>query len=329
MPGHIDIHHHVVTDQYRSILGRADLGSIANAAFPPWSLDLTYERMAELGIARALLSVSAPGASVGDPADWAAYARDLNDDLAALRDGDTQRLGMLALLPLPHVDASLAALEYAYDTLGADGLILLTSYKGRYLSDPEFDPVLAELDRRNAVVLLHPNVPVALPASGLGHARPGILEFTFDTTRVAADLITGGTMDRYSNISWVLSHLGGTLPFVAWRLGMIELTPPGWWESVAGAGRTVRDYLRRFYYDTAMNAGPEQLRFVADLVGADRLVYGSDTPFGPREFIARTTASLEGAGVNSADRVAVSYGTARGLFGGAPSPKLTDPADAP
>lgn len=315
MHGHLDVHHHVVTDQYRAVLRRADVGTVANASFPDWSLDLTYERMAELGIARSLLSVSAPGASVGAPANWAAQARDLNSELATLRDADPDRLGMLALLPLPNVEDSLAAIEHAYDTLHADGLIVLTNYQDVYLSDPRFEPVLAELDLRRAVVLVHPNVPARVPDSGLAGIRPGVLEFTFDTTRVAADFIAHGTLDRYPHISWVLSHLGGTLPFVAWRLSMIESTPPGLWESVAAPGATVRDYLRRFFYDTAMSAGPEQLRFVAGLVGADRLVYGSDTPFGRPDFVTRTTRSLEHAGLTDDEHAAVSHGNALRIVG--------------
>lgn len=320
MSGHIDVHHHAVPPGYRRALQRAGIETVAGVPFPAWQPDQSYERMATLGISRALLSLSAPGPSIGDRSDWPSVARDANAELAGLRDGDPARFGMLAALPLPDVDAALNEITHVYDTLQADGLIMLTNYHGVYLTDPLFEPVLSELDRRQAVVLVHPTIPVPLREHGLGR-RPGVLEFTFDTTRVAADLIVNGALDRYPGIRWILAHLGGTLPFVSWRLSMVEMTPPGFWSSVAAPGATLRDYLRRFYYDTAMNAGPHQLALVAGQVGADRLLYGSDTPFGPDPFIDATTAALQNAGLTPDERIAVAYGNAQRLFALEPDTK--------
>ncbi len=206
-------------------------------------------------------------------------------DLSARHPGT---LGGFALLPLPDVDAALAEITYALDVLRLDGVAVLTNYEGRYLGDRWFEPVLAELDRRHAVVHVHPNLPPAMADARLLLPAP-VLEFTFDTTRMVAELILTETPARYPNLKLVLSHLGGTLPWAAWRLSMLDEFPS------AGGGRRepVHDQLRRFYYDVALSASPEALQLAAEVVGTDRLLYGSDIPFAPAPFVAKNTAQVD------------------------------------
>src|SRR5262249_28504605 len=129
------------------------------------------------------------------------------------------RFGTLAALPLPDVDAALAELAYALDQLKMDGVCLLSSVGERYLGDPLFDPLLAELDRRGTPVFIHPHQPrssqqahLALPAA--------LVEYVFDTTRVVASLLVSGRLERYPHVSFILSHAGGAVPYVAARLAI-------------------------------------------------------------------------------------------------------------
>ncbi len=314
-PKRIDFHNHFVPAVYRDRLARSGIDSVGRVPFPAWDADTMLERMNVLGIARALLSISAPGVDFGDAALAADLARATNDHLLELRALHPRRVGGLATLPLPYVDAALAELA-RLDGSGMEGVILLTSHQGRYWSDPAFAPVLEALNARRALVLLHPGVPKGTEELGLA-LPPPILEFVFDTTRAVADMIFTGVLDRYPNIRWVLAHLGGTLPYVAWRMSMIEHSDRGAYAAFRERGRTVADYLRGLHYDTAVSAGPASLKAALELVGPERLVFGSDIPFLPFGFAQETVRALEGfEPLTQAQRDAIDFGNAAALLDG-------------
>lgn len=271
-------------------------------------------RLDELLVRTAAVSVSAPGVGFGPPAGRAALARACNEEGAALQQAYPDRVRLLATLPLPDVDAALSEVAYALDELGAAGFILLTNHEGIYLSDQRLEPVLAELDRRAALALVHPAVPPGageLPMT----LPPAFVEFSFDTTRTIVDLIVRGVIDRFPQVRFILSHLGGALPFLASRLSMLELSdrrPAVQWRQHQ---RAFADYLRHFWYDTA-TCGPASIAAAASVTGMERLVFGSDAPFGPPLFTDRTVAALDSCCELSADdKQAISSGTARLLLG--------------
>lgn len=307
----IDFHQHFVPDVYRQKLAAAGVDTIGRVPFPAWSEAQMFERMEALGIARAILSISAPGVDFGDAALAVDLARATNDLLLEMRAAHPTRIGGFATLPLPDVDAALAELV-RLDGSGMEGVILLTSYRGRYWSDPAFAPVLEALDARQTLVLLHPGVPAGAPDLAL---PPPLLEFVFDTTRTVADMIFTGVLDRYPRIRWVLSHLGGTLPYVAWRLSMIEHSDRSAYAAFRERGRSVQDYLRSLWYDTAVSAGPASLKATLELLGAERLVYGSDIPFLPQDFAQQTTAALDNfEPLTAAERDAIDFGNGGALL---------------
>jgi 6-methylsalicylate decarboxylase len=313
-PHRIDVHHHYLPSCYRAALAAAGLDSVSGSPFPSWSPDGMIGRLDELQVRTAAVSVSAPGVGFGPPAGRPALARASNEEGAALQQAYPGRVRLLATLPLPDVDAALSEVAYSLDELGAAGFILLTNHDGVYLSDPRLEPVLAELDRRGALVLAHPAVPPGageLPMT----LPPAFVEFSFDTTRTFVDLIIRGVIDRFPRIRFILSHLGGALPFLAWRLGMLEVSerrPAVQWQQ---HHRAFADYLRHFWYDTA-TCGPATIAAAASVVGMDRLVFGSDAPFGPPLFTDRTAAALDGCGeLDAGDKQAISSGTARLLLG--------------
>jgi predicted TIM-barrel fold metal-dependent hydrolase len=288
--GLVDVHHHVVPGAYRAELERSGHSAVGGIPLPPWDPESMLERMGALGIEHAVVSISAPALVPVAAGRRAELARECNEELAALAKARPGRLGAFATLPLPDVDAALAEIDHALGPLGLDGVALLTNYGGRYPGDETLRPVLEELDRRRAVAHVHPNLPPEMPEARL-LLPPPVLEFTFDTTRALADMIATETLERQPGIAFVLSHLGGALPFLAWRLSMLDAVP-----SAAHPERPrmpVREQLRGLYYDTAVAAGPENLRLAAELLGTDRILYGSDTPFAPAPFVEANTRGLE------------------------------------
>lgn len=312
--GRIDFHNHFVPDVYRGTLATAGIQTVGRVPFPAWDVETMLVRMDTLGIGKALLSISAPGVDFGDAVLAAELARSTNECLIALKAEHPGRIGGLATLPLPDVGGALRELDWLAGS-GLEGLILLTSYRGRYWTDPAFVPVLERLDAVGALVLLHPGVPAGAEALGLT-LPPPILEFVFDTTRSVAEMMFAGILDRYPNIRWVLSHLGGALPYVSWRLSMMEHSDRGAYAAFRERGRTVADYLRSLHYDTAVSAGPAALRAAIELLGTERLVFGSDIPFLPFGFAQKTLAALKAfEPLTPAERDAIDFGNGAWLIG--------------
>lgn len=289
--GFIDVHAHFVTDSY---LERARAAGHERPdgvpAWPSWSAAAHLELMDEAGVDTAVLSVSSPGVHFGDDAAARALAREVNEDGAALVRDHPGRFGLFASLPLPDADGALAEIEYAFDVLGADGVVLETNTHGVYLGDARLEPVFAELDRREAVVFLHPTSPVCWERSALGRPRP-MVEFIFDTARTVTDLLFAGTLERHPGLKVVVPHCGGALPVLADRInGFMRLFMP------AGTGAPgALALLRRLYYDTAGPAFPRQIPALLNLVEPGRLLYGSDYCWTPAAAALEHAASFAAA----------------------------------
>ncbi|GAA2613558.1 amidohydrolase family protein [Dactylosporangium fulvum] len=281
VPGHIDVHQHYFPDFYVAALHRAGRAASGGAPLPDWSEADCLSMLDRRGIETAVLSLAPPGVQLGDPAGSAELAARCNDYLAELCARHPGRLGGFGALPLPDVPASLAEIARVYDDLGLDGVGLLTNVAGRYLGDPEFEPVFAELGRREAVVYLHPVEPVVDPAPSLG--LPGwFAEFPFDTTRTLTDLILRGTLERHDGLRLIVAHAGGAAPFIVNRINNVWRELPG---AAQRAPAGVTAYLRRLYYDTASCGAGYGLRLVRDLAGVEQIVLGSDYPFVPEHAV--------------------------------------------
>lgn len=286
----IDVHAHFVTDRYRTEAQQA--GHTLPDGMPAWP-DWTVEQHLRLldihRIRTAVLSVSSPGVHFGDDHAAAELARHVNDTAAELERAHPARFRQFATLPLPDVPAALAETSRALDELGAAGVIVESNIAGHYLGDPLFDPLLAALDERAAVVFLHPTSPPCWHAVSPEWPRP-MLEFPFDTTRTVADLLLRGTLQRYPNIQFVIPHCGGTLPLLADR---IELFRTAFVDTEQQPG--TRQLLSRLWYDLAGTPFPTQAQSLMDLVGTDRLLYGSDYCFTPPAAVANQIASIDTA----------------------------------
>ena len=290
-PGYLDVHAHFLTDSYvrRAREAGHELPD-GVPAWPTWSAAAHLELMDRCSIETSMLSISSPGVHFGDDTAARRLAREVNEAGAEAVREHPGRFGLFASLPLPDVDGALEEIAYAYDTLHADGVILETNTHGTYLGDPDLEPVWAELDRRRAVVFLHPTSPVCWERSALGRPRP-MIEFIFDTARTVTDLLMAGTLDRHRDLTVIVPHCGGALPVLADRIdGFMRMFMP---EGTEAPGAV--EQLRRLHYDLAGPALPRQLPALLSLVGSDRLLYGSDHCWTPAAEVEAHVAGLDAA----------------------------------
>ncbi|WDM14273.1 amidohydrolase [Streptomyces lavenduligriseus] len=274
-PARIDVHQHIVPPVWAETLAAQGLDS-GGWAIPDWSPESAIAMMDEQGIATGVLSVTAPGVHLGDDAQARYLARVVNEYGAEVVKDCPDRFGHFASIPLPDVDAAVAEAVHALDTLHADGVVLMSNARGRYLGDPDFEPLWAELDCRGANVFIHPAQP---PMDLLPGTPAPLADYVFDTTRSALNLVLNGVMHRYPNVRVILSHGGGFLPYAAYRFTGLTST-------VVDRERTAEDILRdlkRFYFDTALSASPSALPALLAFAEPGHVLYGSDWPFAPQE----------------------------------------------
>ena len=224
-PQRIDVHHHVAPPPWLEAVKKAKLD---NPPIVNWSVEKSLEDMDKAGIATAVVSPTTPQVNFlhNDKETAARIARESNEYVKKMMGDHAGRFGMFAMLPLPHIDASLKEIAYVFDTLKADGIGTMTSYGDKWLGYPEFAPVWEELNRRKATVYTHPTTPNCCVNLVHGVSEAAI-EFGTDSTRTIASLLLSGTSQRYKDINWIFSHGGGALTAVAERFQIqIVSTPP-------------------------------------------------------------------------------------------------------
>ncbi|WP_007517766.1 amidohydrolase family protein [Pseudofrankia saprophytica] len=270
--GRIDVHQHAMTPAGRQWL--IDHGLLPPSGGPPWAqwdLDSTLQIMDETGIAAGVLSGPVPSEFLaGLTADQIREMTKVgNESLAEVVRGHPKRFGFFGFLPLNQVDVALEAAAYALDTLKADGVAVNLHSAGLYLGDPSFDPVLAELNRRKAVVFTH---PFNLAGCGGAPVAEFLVDFLTDTTRAAVKMVLNGTLTRFPDLKLILPHGGGFFPYMAGRLQLGTYLGAGVDEATA-----VRS-VKRFFYDTAMPTSPHATPSLLAGAGGDRILFGSDWP---------------------------------------------------
>jgi len=283
--GRIDMHHHFAPPAWVAEVRGRPLLQPANTR---WTPSQSIEDMDRGGVAAAVVSITNPGIWFGDAKQTERLARACNEYGARLVQDHPARFGFFAAMPLPDVDATLKEIAYAYDVLKADGVGLLTSYGDAWLGNRAFRPVMEELNRRKAVVAVHPTAADCCRtleyAPGVG---PGSIEYGTDTTRAIMGVAFSGDAARCPDIRFIWSHAGGSVPFLAGRIegasaGAKEALPHGF---IAA--------LKTFYYDVAGAANRGAIASLQQLVPATQIVFGTDfPPGGTSAAVARTLADL-------------------------------------
>jgi len=280
MRGRIDVHAHMIPTFYQDAVYAAGTGP-AIGRYPQWSAASALETMDKHGIATALLSVAQPGVTFTVGQDAASLARRCNEFAADLARLHPQRFGSFLTVPMDSIDHAVAEIEYGLDTLHADGVCLFASIADKFLGDEQFDPVLQLLNERHAAVFVH---PAYHPSSrSLDLPWPGfMIEYVFDTTRAAVNLLFSGALQRFADIKFILSHGGGTIPYLAWRLTVSPRIDPRLPMMTEGE---IMDGLAHFYYDTALTVGPQADAALAATADPSHILFGSDWPFANSQIV--------------------------------------------
>jgi len=310
-PQRIDVHHHFQPPEFIADLKRRGIQWTGGPAIPEWNIEMARETMERNGIAAAVASV-VPHVNWGDDAAAIRWARHCNEFTARIVHDDPEHFGGFASMPMPDVDATCAELEYALDTLKLDGIILMASQGVQYLGDPSYEELFAELDRRKAVVFIHPNtVPPGAIVPRLSLPW-GIVEFVFDTTRCITNLLYTGMLERYPNIRYIVSHAGGAVPYIALRIALGAHELPGIGDKVP---KGALHYLQQLYYDTALSTSEYVFAALRQFVPTSQLLFGSDWPLVPEKVVKMETAGLENSKVlDDATRKAIYRDNALALF---------------
>jgi len=298
----IDIHHHMVPPSYAADMKRMGIGS------PRWTPQMSIDDMDKNDIATSVVALIQPGAFFKNVTADRRMAREANEYAAQMSRDFPGRFGSFATLPLMDVEGSLREITYAYDTLKADGIGLMTSYGDLYLGDKHFWPIWEELNRRKAVIYVHPlqpdccrNLIPGLPNSSL--------EYATDTTRTIASMLFSGAANKFPDIRWIWSHSGGTMPFLWSRFTRQVVDMKEKAKEVLPNG--VLKEVQKFYYDTAQGHHEGAMQALRQLIPTSQIMYGSDYPYRPG---AETRTGLAERQFTQAERVAIDRGNALRLM---------------
>jgi len=308
--GRIDVHHHLIPPAFTAAMAARGLTEVASTPLPKWSVQQSLDVMDLHGIDLALTSLSAPGTYFDSKSDAVSLARACNEFAAEIKQQHPTRFGSFAVLPMPFTAEACAEAVYALDVLKAEGIVLLGSTDGKFLGDPAFDELMAELNRRRTIVFVHPNIHATSETLGLSTPH-FMVEFLCDTTRAAVNLVLSGTMERYPDIRWILSHAGGFLPYIAWRVSLANNLPA----FANKAPQGVLTYIRRFYFDTALSPSPFAMAALKELVDPGHILFGSDFPFAPGIIVGAEVKTLGELTVfDEATKAGIDRGHALKLF---------------
>ncbi|KAI0023476.1 hypothetical protein F4780DRAFT_729943 [Xylariomycetidae sp. FL0641] len=328
-PKRIDVHHHFLPPNYVHALKEAG-GDPSGWTIPKWTAKGDVQFNEQEDISFTFLSITAPGSGILGRGDaQAEFCRFANQYAAAMRRDHPGRYGFFASVPsLLDAGAAQREIAYALDELGADGVVLYTRYGpgNRYLGHPDFAGTWDLLDARGAVVFVHPTHPADTALVSAALPQP-MIDYPHETTRAAVDLITSGTVRAHPRVKVILSHAGGTLPYLALRpAAMLPFVPAAEARrfshdtdgSPVPLETAVAGFLadaKSFYFDTALSAEPGQLDLLRRFARPGHVLFGSDYPYAPTPAIKYMNGLLDEYKSRDADFVSeVEHGAALKLF---------------
>jgi predicted TIM-barrel fold metal-dependent hydrolase len=297
-PHRIDVHHHY----YPPFLIEAwQKGNIRTTpVVNRWKLEATLDQMDKGGVATAMLSLPTGlnfrNISVEDNRNMTRLVNEYGVQAVKEHPG---RFGMFAFMPMPDIDATLKEIAYAFDVLKADGIGLNTSYDGKWLGDPAFTPIMEELNRRKAVVFVHPVRPECCD-SLMSYVPSSFAEYPQETNRTVLSLLFSGAFTKTRDIKWIFCHGGAAVPLLANRVKSLAKI------QVRNAAEVLPDgvdfELQRLYYETANAAFVPNLTALLKYVPISQVVFGTDYPY---VTVEENVGDLLNAGLSAADLKAI------------------------
>jgi aminocarboxymuconate-semialdehyde decarboxylase len=288
----VEFHNHFYPPEYMNALKAAGADSAVKVTYDddgnpcvhypgdynilvPGHRDIDYRErvLIEQGVDTQVISFTTPGVHVETPARAVEWARMVNDAFAKIVRDRRGRFTSLATLPLNDPAASVTELERAMQDLGMPGAMVFSNVNHVALADACYAPLWKKADELGAVIYIHPTDPAGVEAM-LDYWLMPLVGFLFDTTLAASKLVFSGVVARHPRIRWVLTHMGGAIPYLAERL---DRGYRAFADCRRNIDRPPSDYLRNFYYDT-VNFNPSAIRFALDFAGPDHILAGSDYP---------------------------------------------------
>lgn len=295
----IDVHHHFFSPAWVKLVESKHAAQpvLGFDQFKTWTVERDIEAMDRGGVEKAYLSVTQPGVWFGDVRETCQAARELNEYAARMKSDRKGRYGHFAVLPLPDVDGALREIEYAFDTLKADGVGLLSSYDDKWLGDPSFAPVWQELNRRKAVVYTHATAPGCCAWNFQPGILPTFVELGSDLARAMVSVIHNGIAKATPDVRYIWSHGGGSIWAQRYLVGETA-------ESLARPALpdSRLHHFRRFHYDTAAAADAVHMGILKMVVPNSQILFGSDYPWVEPAKIAQ---GLESSGLTPQELQAV------------------------
>ena len=262
------MHSHYFPDKYYNLLKKYNITHPDNVYVPQWTIEDHLSKMEKANIIYTALSITSPFFNFVDPSEIAQAVRECNEEGSQLAEENPGKIGILASLPLPNVQASIDEIEYCSKHLNIKGFALPTHASGIYMGKPDLDPVMKALDDIGAVVTLHPTSP-AIVIENVNETLPiPLFEFYVDTARAILNMVYRKVFDRFPNIRFVMPHGGGCFTTMVERLS-----------SGAGAELDIKGNMKKMYFDLAGSPLPLHLPMLLEIVGAEKLVYGVDFPY--------------------------------------------------
>jgi len=298
-PHRIDVHHHMFPPFVQERWKKDNIRTVPVAM--RWTLEATLEEMDKGGVATAILSLASGGLNLPRLSidENRAMTRMVNDYAAKMRGDHPRRFGLFAHVPMPDVDGTLKEIAYALDDLKADGIGLSTSYGNQFLGDPDFKPVMDELQRRRTIVYVHPGRPDCCDA--LTPQVPGsFTEYPQDTNRTVMSLLFSGTFTRTRDVRWIFSHGGAAVPLLAGRVNSLAKI------QLKNQARVLPDgidfELKRLYYETANAAYAPNIAALLKFAPISQVLFGTDYPY---VSVVENANDLMNAGLPAADLKAI------------------------
>ena len=275
----IDFHAHAILPSYINALKTLKIDAQAEEGFPlpKWSAENHLEFMADAGIDFTILSMATPHISDKNA------AREINEEFAEICRRFPKKFGFVATLPLPNVESSITEFHYATEKLGALGVKVASNSDGIYLGDERLDPIFAELNKKNSLVIIHPSPAKFLPRENVVTGKVmALFEYPTDTTRAVLNMLANRTLEKFPNLKVVVPHCGSFLPYMKQRADSMfkMLTSMNLMEPVNFAAG-----FDKLFFDTAGDPMPEQFDMLLQVTSLDKIVFGTDYPYVPAQVV--------------------------------------------
>ena len=311
--GSIDIHSHMIPESYLKAVKAHGMEMDEKYPIPSWSADEHLKFMDDAGIRTAVLTMPAPQPFFGDAKESAAVCRKFNEEAAALKAKHPGRFLFCAALPLPEVDAAIKEAKYALEVLGADGVKLATNSYGQYLGDEALEPLMAYLNSRKTVVIIHPHKPSAVNDKLISAVPLASYEYLAETTRTVLNMVAHDVLVRYPDMKVVVPHCGSLLPNALPRFkGLLPvMVAQGYMQPV-----DVDANLSHLYFDLAGAATDDAIESLLTITEPSHILYGSDYPYVAAPALVGAKKALEKRlGSHKVDIPSILFGNAAPLFG--------------